>query len=53
MIWYDGQEIKAIELEEHLNTGAEDEMDVSDEDDPVKKKPRTDDKLNQLKVLFN
>ncbi|KAL1129401.1 hypothetical protein AAG570_013928 [Ranatra chinensis] len=42
-------EIKAVELEEHLNTGAEDEMDVSDEDDPMKKKPRFDDKISILK----
>ncbi|KAK9502701.1 hypothetical protein O3M35_011416 [Rhynocoris fuscipes] len=43
-------EIKAIELEEHLTTGGDDEMELSDEDDTTpKKKLKTDDKMISLK----
>uniref|UniRef100_A0A0K8S492 RRM domain-containing protein n=3 Tax=Lygus hesperus TaxID=30085 RepID=A0A0K8S492_LYGHE len=42
-------EIKAIELEEHLNSGGDDEMDLSDEDDGMKKKPRFDDRIHVIK----
>lgn len=43
-------EIKAVELEEHLNTGAEEEMELSDEEEGgPKKKFKGDDKINALK----
>ncbi|XP_073968679.1 ecto-NOX disulfide-thiol exchanger 1 isoform X2 [Rhodnius prolixus] len=43
-------EIKAIELEEHLTTGGDDEMELSDEDDTApKKKLKGDDRMLVLK----
>lgn len=44
------QEIKNIQLDEPINERADDEMDVSDEDEPpLKKKHRNEDEKNNLK----
>lgn len=51
IVCFSVQEIKAIELEEHLTTGGDDEMELSDEDDTApKKKLKGDDRMLVLKV---
>lgn len=45
------QEIKSVVLDEHLNSGGDDEMELSDEDEVVKKKPpRFDDRIHAIRV---
>lgn len=45
------QEIKNVQLDEIRNEKADDEMDVSDEDEPLKKKMRSESSTSELNAL--